>query len=262
MDKQMWSEICNDAAKRMISHLQPYFSPISRVLSEDEGEHLGSGAYFESEQKTFLITNEHVAKHLANNSLTHSYFQSEEILRLTNPAISKPYPVDVAISRIPESSWGMVEHSATAIPISRFANKHEPVKHELLFFAGYSGERARFLFGNLITRGTPYLTQECKFPTKIDEANLYFHFALFYPPELATSLDGTSHLPDPHGFSGSLVWDTKRVASYQRGEEWRPDMATVTGIVWGWPSSVSCILATKVEHLNLSELMNKAESNA
>lgn len=262
MDQQKWNEICADATKRMIGHLQPCLSPISRVLSEDEGEHLGSGAYFESNQKKFLITNEHVVKHLANNSLTHSYFQCDDILKLTKPAISEPHPVDVAISCIPESSWNMVNHSGEAIPIARFAQKHNPIKHELLFFAGYSGERARFLFSSLVTRGTPYLTQECDFPTNVDEADQDYHFALFYPPDLATSIDGTSHLPDPHGFSGSLVWDTKRLECYQEGREWSPKMAQVTGIVWGWPSSAACILVTKVEHMNLNALMNMAEENA
>lgn len=258
MDQNEWNKICADVVKQMIDHLQPCLSPISRVLSHEEGEHLGSGAYIESEQKKLLITNNHVAKHFANNSLTHSYFQCEDIFRLTNPFIFEPHPVDVAISRISESSWSMVEHSGVAIPSSRFATKHEPIEHELLFFAGYSGERARFLFGNLITRGTPYLTQECDFPTNIDTADQNFHFALFYPPDLATSIDGKSHLPDPHGFSGSLVWDTKRVACHKKGEKWSPEMAQVTGIVWGWPSSAACILATKVQHLNLNTLMNKA----
>lgn len=228
------------------------------MLPYDEGEHLGSGAYFENNQKKFLITNEHVARHLNRNSLTHSYFECEEILRLTNQAASVPHPVDVAISHISEASWNMVSHSGAAIPISRFAQKHDPIEHELLFFAGYSGERARFLFGSLITRGTPYLTQECEFPTNVEEADQDFHFSLFYPPDLAASIDGSSHLPDPHGFSGSLIWDSKRVASYQRNEEWRPEMAEITGIVWGWPSSAACILATKVERLNLSALMNEA----
>ena len=59
---------------------------------------------------------------------------------------------------------------------------------------------------------------------------------------------------DPHGFSGSLVWDTKFISCRQKGKEWRPELAKITGIVWGWPSASACILATKVEHLKIAEL--------
>lgn len=261
-DPEMWGKIYTDTTGRMSAHLQPYLSPISRVLSENEGEHLGSGAYFESEQKKYLITNEHVIKHRQNNQLTHGFLGCDNLLRLSNPAPAFPHPIDVAISRISESSWAMFKHSASAIPIGRFSQRHEPVYRELLFFAGYSDERAKFLFGNLITRATPYLTQECEFPANVPDGIQDFHFALFYKPDLATSVDGTSHLPNPHGFSGSLVWDTKRVACLQQGMEWSPEMAKVTGIVWAWPSSAACILATKVEHLNLGKLMSRADTDS
>jgi len=253
-EPEQWEMRCADAVNKMIEHVQPYLSPISQVLSESEGKHLGSGSYLEFKGNKYIITNEHVAKHLATHSLTHQFSGNENILRLTKPAIAEPIPIDVAISEIPNSSWGLFEHSASAIPYDRFAQCHNPAEHELLFFAGYSGERAKFLFGHLITRGTPYLTQECPFPNNVKEADPSFHFSLFYPPDLAKSVDGTSHLPDPHGFSGSLAWDTKFVACLESGLEWNPQMAKVTGIVWGWPSSAACILATKVEHLDFDKL--------
>lgn len=261
-EQEKWKKICADTATKMIEHIQPYLSPISRVLSETEGEHLGSGSYLELEGKKYIITNEHVAKHLATHSLTHQFLGNENILRLTKPAITRLAPVDVAVSEIPESSWCLFTHSALAIPFDRFAATHNPTEHELLFFTGYSGQRSKFTFGHLFTRGTPYLTQECDFPNNVNEADSDFHFALFYPPDLAISIDGTSHLPDPHGFSGSLVWDTKRFACYSAGIEWKPEMAEITGIVWGWPSSEACILVTKVEHLKLKELLSQEIKNA
>ena len=56
--QEIWQKICADTATRMIEHIKPYLSPISRVLSEKEGEHLGTGAYFELDDKKYLITNE------------------------------------------------------------------------------------------------------------------------------------------------------------------------------------------------------------
>ncbi|HEY6872289.1 MAG TPA: hypothetical protein VI298_06115 [Geobacteraceae bacterium] len=255
---QEWQKICFDTVNRMIDHVAPFVTPISKVLSDTEGEHHGTGSYFEIDSTKFVITNEHVARHLSRQALTHQFLGNENIIRLTNPAYCIPAPVDIAISRIEENIWCKFKHDSLAIPISRFAKKHAPVGTEVLFFAGYSGERSKFLFGNLISRGTPYLTQESPFPSKVKEADANFHFSLHYPPDLAISVDGSSHLPNPHGFSGSLVWDTKRVACLHAEKEWHPEMAEVTGILWGWPSSVACILATKVEHMDLNQLAGKA----
>lgn len=93
------------------------------------------------------------------------------------------------------------------------------------------------------------------FPENVPEADPNYHFALHYSPDKATSADGNSSLPDPHGFSGSLVWDTKYVACRQSNRKWCPEMAEVTGIAWGWPSSEACILVTKVEHLKITQLV-------
>ncbi|HCG7555402.1 TPA: hypothetical protein NJ381_004690 [Vibrio parahaemolyticus] len=262
MTIEEWNEICADVSIQMAEHIKQYVTPISKVLSPDSGKHLGSGSYIEIDQRKYLITNEHVAKHLKTNSLTHKFWNDETIIKLTNPVVSLGHPVDVAISEIEESSWSVSNHESLPIPFGRISKEHAAVEHELLFFAGYSGERANFYFGFLNTPGTPYLTQEMPFPENVAEADPNYHFALHYSPDKATSVDGTSSLPDPHGFSGSLVWDTKYVACMQSGKEWCPEMAEVTGIAWGWPSSEACILVTKIEHLNITQLVQASIENA
>lgn len=251
-----WHTICDVTVKAMSAHVEPFTTPISKVLSDTHGAHHGTGSYFQTGSVKYLITNEHVVMRRTKDPLTHKFNGHENLYFITNPALTIPAPVDVAIIRIDEGIWSKDSHSASAIPLSRFTKRHEPVKSEILFFAGFSGQLSKFSFGNLITRGTPYATQESPFPTTVNEADSKFHFSLFYPPDLARSVDGTSSLPDPHGFSGSLVWDTKRVACLQTKKEWFPDMAVVTGIVWGWPSSAACILATKVEWLSIKDLVD------
>jgi hypothetical protein len=56
-----------------------------------------------------------------------------------------------------------------------------------------------------------------------------------------------SFLPEPPGFSGSLVWDTGYVR--KRGQDWSPADATVTGLVFGWPLSdqSDSLIATRIE---------------
>jgi hypothetical protein len=240
----------NQFACKILDYAKPYVTPISRVIANDEGELLGSGSYCEYFGNKYLITNEHVAKHMTHKPIAHQFFHSDNdyVIRLINQFLCIESPTDVAISLIDDSNWNICNHDALAIPVSRFAQRHEPVKGELLFFVGYSGERSKFFFGTLNSPATPYLTQETELPREWDKAE--FHFALHYPPDLARRVDGsTLGLPNPHGFSGSLVWNTRRVECLQTGEEWTPECAQVTGIVQSWYSSNACIIATRVEHI-------------
>jgi hypothetical protein len=52
-----------------------------------------------------------------------------------------------------------------------------------------------------------------------------------------------------HGLSGSTVWNTNFVAAKMDGIEWTPELAKVTGVVWGWPSGHACLVATRAEYL-------------
>ena len=257
-----FQKISDDTVTRMIEYTKPFLTPISKSLSKSEGEHLGTGAYIELDDTNYLITNEHVAKYITNDTITHKFYESNEVLRLAGPALVAPAPLDVALIEIPDSSWNLVKHSALSVPFDRFATKHNPAIYELLYFVGFSSERSKFYFNHLFNLATPYLTQEVPFPEGINGADPNYHFSLPYPPDLARSIDGKSHLPDPHGFSGSLVWDTKRIACLSRKIEWKPEMAQVTGIVWGWPSSAACILVTKVEHLALREIISQLREMA
>lgn len=254
--EEIWKEMCSDTLERMKEHVESFITPIWKYKEVDEKdiELHGSGSYFENLNGKFIITNDHVAKYNQSYQLTHSFKGSTNILNIRKPFISELPPVDVAISKVEEDTWEAHHCEGHAIPIIRFAIRHSPAVGELLFFAGFSGARSKVLFENCFSRGTPFLTQECALPNSIMEANEDFHMAIPYPPELAESIDPSVPLPDPHGFSGSLLWNTKHVECQRKGLEWTPSMAEVTAIIWGWPSSEVCILATKVEHLNLEEM--------
>lgn len=255
-DKEKWQEICKDTLQRMMDHVEPFITPIWKYKEKDQSNlklH-GSGSYFENSHGHFIVSNEHVAKYNQDFRLTHSFKGSEEILNISNPFICEDSPIDVAISKINLETWQNHKYQGEAIPIKRFANRHSSVEGELLFFAGFSGKRSQIVFDNCFSRGTSFLTQECPIPVNIKEANPLYHFSIPYPPELAESIDTSIPLPDPHGFSGSLLWNTKRVECEKLEIEWDPSMAEVTGIIWGWPSSSVSILATKIDHLNLTEM--------
>lgn len=251
-----WEQICVETAARMRDYVKQYLSPISIAHSATHGEHLGSGAYCELEAKRYLITNEHVAKHCQSDRLAHQFFDSDCVAALQSSFVCHPYPVDVALSPISQQVWAVCKHKGKTILETQFDLQHDPVENELLFFMGSSGERSAFVFGQLFAPATPYLTQQCEFPT--DKGDPRFQFALEYRPDLAASVDGSTRgLPDPHGFSGSLVWNTKRVERLRLSQPWTAEDARVTGIIWGWPSSNACVIATKVEHFRLTELVTK-----
>jgi hypothetical protein len=261
MNEEEWNRMCLTVTENMSDYIKPYITPISRVIEVDYGTHEGSGSFISSSNETFIVTNEHVAKALKENSLAHQFFDSDCVAKILNPFAVSEYPIDLAVSKISDKAWTICDHKSQAIPKDKFSSKHSPVENEVLFMAGYSGDRSSFHFGTLVSNATPYLSKETAMPEDYGDSN--YHFAIHYNPDLATSVDGSPRgLPRPPGFSGSLIWNTRAVELYLRGEEWSPKDARVTGIVWGWPSSDACLLATKVEHLNIDELMRVSTSNA
>lgn len=252
-----WTGVVNNAVMRMAAKVEPHTTPISQVIDHDNGDHWGAGSYCEFEGKRFLLTNEHVAAKLQTHSLAHKFHGDDHYFQFRHQFHAIDAPNDTALVRIDDREWTRFPHGALPIAAAQFATIHAPVEWELLFVAGYSGERAKFLYGSLFTRGTPYLARECPLPvdpTCVPE----FHFAMHYNPALATPVDPKGRpLPLPPGMSGSLVWNTRVVEQRIRCLVWTPDDAVVTGILWGWPSD-TCVVATKVEHMQLRELVQRA----
>jgi len=250
MDEQQ-----KDVVRRMSEHNQRFLTPISKVITHDHGELLGSGAFIEIEGEKLIITNEHVGRKMAKRSLAHQFNGSDSVVRVASFCADK-YPVDVAIAPISETVWSVCEHSAECISMDKFAESHNPVSGELLYFSGYPDERSAFCFGTLFTVGIPYATQEIDFPPTAEHDPLV-HFALPYPYErdLAVSVDGaTRGLPSPPGMSGSLVWNTRYAECVQKGEVWSPEKARVTGVVCRWFPDEECLLATRVEYMSHKEM--------
>jgi hypothetical protein len=235
---------------RMKAFTKPFVTPISRVIRDATGEHgelVGSGNYIEMHAEKYLLTNEHVARVMAQNSLAHQFHNCDSVFRVTNPFLSVPLPFDVGLSPIDATVWNHEPHGSAAIPESKWTLAHSGVVGEIFFFKGYAAEGSSFHFGHLVSNATSYACQEISLP-KDDRFHNRFHFALDYRPDLATALGNNNPgLPDPHGFSGSLVWNTRFVEMGRDLSAWSPDNAVVTGLIWGWPSSAACLVATRAE---------------
>ena len=252
-----WAAINAATSSQMLAHVAKFMAPISKALAEDHGVHHGTGSFCEFGGKKFILTNEHVAREQATVQLAYTQHGSEAVLKILKSFYSLGPPVDVAVSHIEDAIWHTHSKGAQPIPSSRFGLQHAPADGELLFLAGYSGERSVFGYDQLNSRGTPYLTQECSYTG--DGFDPAYHFAIHYNPAGATRIDGKSGgLPKPDGLSGSLVWNTRVVEMLTSGQPWTPDAAYVTGIVWGWPTDSACLVATKVEQMQLATLSQHA----
>lgn len=246
-----WEHACGAVVRAMQAHVAPTVTAISKVITDDEGELLGTGSYIETLGKRLLVTNEHNIAALETNSLGLQLHGNEHVYRLHNSAPAIDYPVDCAFSLISDQVWSglpqLQPHSARAIPADNVALAHTPFENELMFFRGFAGVNSTFMFNTLLSSATSYLTRETPLPAGWGDSR--FHFAIHYPPAKAISLDPGRDLPIPKGFSGSLVWNTRYVECTTKDIHWTPEEAQVTGIVWGWPSGTSTILCTRVEHL-------------
>ena len=251
----------NRVCEAMMVEVNGFTSPISKVIDHDYGELEGTGSYVEIDGRRFLVTNEHVAACRSLHSLAHQFADCSNVYRTLHPFVCVTYPNDVALCPIDDSIWSHSLHNARAIPLSRFASCHAPVDGELLFLCGYSGDTSKFTFGQLNSERLQYLTKQDQMPTTHGDPN--FHFAVPYRPDLATPTREAVRsrgLPRPPGWSGTLVWNTRYIEKTQAGEDWCASIAQVTGIVWGWPSSDACLLATKAEYLDLLTLKQASDN--
>jgi len=245
----------------MSLQMQPFVTPISGALTDGTAVHVGTGGYVEWRQRRLLLTNEHVACEVNKHSLARKCFDSPDYLHINNPYQVLTAPADLAFSPV-DDRWNAVVHSAMAFPDHRFEEKHAPVQGEYLFVMGFTGEKARYSpsFNMLFATGTPYLTQEydetlepeeTRRPIKHPDFDPICHFAMQWHPEATTPTDGkTSSIPlDPHGMSGSLVWNTRLQEFAATGETWTPGVARLTGILWGWDTGDRFLFATRIEHV-------------
>lgn len=252
MNMEEWNGIVKGVARSMANEVYSYLTPISAEEEENWGVLVGSGAYVEYKGDVFAVTNAHVLSELKGRRgglhLKNSTSDDEPALVV---GINKPFgiltsPSDCAAVRVSPSAWKNEGKASSAIPYERFANRHEPVDRELLFFIGFAGERAKPLYGMLMTKGTPYTSQEPKGAAAPDYPDHEFH--ILYPIGLIEDLgDEQKGAPLPPGFSGSLVWNTRYVEIRQQGGTWSPDDAVVTGMLKRWIEKEELLTATKIE---------------
>jgi Trypsin-like peptidase domain len=242
----------NDALPGVVEEVSKFLSPYRTAIYQDHethGEGWGSGSYVRLNGKVFILTNYHVAAARQQRKvLTHQFNGQEDIRRIAGDHVAYPAPLDLALLPVDMRAWSDSANMSKAVEINQIALAHNPVTTELLTFIGFAGERVKFYFDTLIAEATCYTGREIELPHD-DRFSSRFHFGMDYRPDRASCVIGNNGLPLPLGFSGSTVWDTGFVAAKIAGIQWKPEMAKVTGVIWGWPSSYACLVATRAEYL-------------
>jgi hypothetical protein len=242
-----WNAEVPKVVSAMHEYLAPFLVPVTKHLGE-YGEPWGSGTYLTLGGRTFILTNEHVARARRTTPLLHQLCDQEDLHEIRGDHFEFEWPLDIAVLPVAKSVWEGSDHRAKAITADMISIAHDPAPTELLTFGGFSGDRSNFLFNTLITPGTSSTAREMPLPAD-DRFKSRFHFAIDYKPDLATKVVGSHNLPCPPGMNGSAVWNTGFVESRIAGVAWTPERAQITGVVWGWPSSAACIVATRSEYV-------------
>lgn len=245
----------------MTEYLKHYRTPIFRDL-DDHGVGHGSGSYLKAGDRIFVLTNDHVAvARESGERLLYQFSDSTDLHSVAGDHMSFGEPLDLALLPVDAAAWGSASPGSRAIEIDQIAWAHSPYPTELMSFVGFPGDDVRFFFEAITAKAQCLTGREVELPPDDDRFDSRFHFGLDYNPNLANDVIGNKGLSRPPGLSGSTVWNTSFVEAKVHGIAWTPEMAKVTGVVWGWPSNVGCLVATRAEYLRSFLLSALAKLN-
>ena len=246
--KEEWNAAVPGVTREMTKYLAGYRTPVFKDCGE-YGDGWGSGSFVEVRGSKFILTNEHVAApRRSGKNLGFQLANQETLVSVRGNHVEQAWPWDLALLPVSDAGWSDLKHSSDAIEAEQIALAHTPVPTEIFAFSGFAGEGASFNFNTLFFKATTSIAREVELPADA-RWDSRFHFGLDYRPDLAKAVIGNDGLPAPPGLSGSTVWNTCFVEAKMKSLQWTPELARVTGVVWGWPSGHGFLVATRAEHV-------------
>jgi hypothetical protein len=247
MGPEEWKQLAGRVADSMKEYTRPYVTPM-RTGNEYGVWLLGTGSYIAAKNRGILVTAEHVIRDKAE--VHNQFWGSATVFPVLDPFIFDK-PLDVTFAPIRDEIWNAEPHGAMTVPRDTFAVKHAPLRDELLFFRGFAGENAHYGFGIHEANATAYCSQEPHAPPIAPEL-----FEIMWKPnkmeftfETSDEMRAATKHNDPHGLSGSLVWNTRYVEKYAAGQKWRPEDGVVTGLLHRYAQERETVVALRVEYL-------------
>jgi hypothetical protein len=241
---------CDGVTTAMQAFTRPFVTPLATETSQGKVRLVGTGNYIADSEGLKLLTCEHVAR---QGTMRYCFWGNDSVFEHQEPPPWRmdPLPIDAARTTLSAEAWNAASHKAAAIPVGKFARKHQIAQQaELLFFRGFAGENADYGFGIHQTNGSSYCSQE-----KADTGDQKFFEIFWEPGEMqftaVTDAEARSEVKYecPKGLSGSLVWNTRYLQVTSSGTVWTPDHAVVTGLLRRWDKATKTLLVWRVEHL-------------
>lgn len=246
--REAWEALCATVSDLMNAHTRPFVTPL---VNDVPGEPLriGGGTYLDhGNGRTTVLTCEHVARFQPQ---FHQPNGCDSLLLLPGQVCAdRDVTIDAATILIPNNTWEGMAHAAKPLAADRLAERHAPIAGEVFFFRGLTSENSYVSGGDLDAVYTGYASQE-RPGTGDDQI-----FEIEWNPSGTQITPGTPpkaasrvRYDDAHGYSGSLVWNTRFVELGCDFNRWRPTEAVVSGLLRRWDTSTTTLLVWRVEHL-------------
>lgn len=260
MESLEWINMCIGVRDQMAAYVWQFVTPLSKADSHEYGTALGTGNYLNLRGSPYILTNDHVIQEAVGSHLAHLPGVDESYVGLGSAILTAPWPEDVALARL----WHDLEGTTRAtLSAASLDDQYSPAAGEFLFFVGFPGSTAgreqevtrmntrAVNFGALRSVGVPLLTQETQpQPIGLKSFDSTHHVAIDFPYATPKEAGGRPvELPNPKGMSGSLLWDTKFIASVSSGSPWKPENARVCGLVMHAHRDPAVIVATRIEYI-------------
>lgn len=224
-------------AREMIEYTGPSLVALYGCRDEDHGRLVGSGTFFEHQDRFYILTARHVTNELeqfdiqcCSRSGLHGEGGDEPQILTSEPIVSMNYDLAaIPIERSALDSTVRFINTTQFMAASPRASLEEELRGDILFLHGYPGQTSQFFatWGELHSRTLPFTTF-----VNEDETTDELLAVDFMHNNVRTLEDGGSYRDvDPRGLSGCTLWKSN-LSSY--GDEWCVSNARVAGVIFEW----------------------------
>jgi len=257
MSIQEWEQNNFRVRDAMAEFVWPMTCPMAAFDRYGRGYAWATGNFVQLRNAIYLLTNAHVFSQASDQTIAYLPSSEGDYVAISRADLA-PWPTDLGLSRLDLTA---APSPSTFVEPHQFDCKYAPAESELLFWVGYPGstaERHEFISdlrrrtnwfdASIESPAVPFLSQEVQ--DLIPSLGVFRpteHVVVHYPAQAMRSAGDLANVPNPKGMSGSLLWDTKFVASLQSGGEWLPSQAKVCGLVWAAHENPEVIVATRIE---------------
>lgn len=224
-----------------------HLTPILLRMPDNTAAMRGTGSFFNDGHTNFLLTCQHVTRAGKGQPLL-LLFKDQEVTVPGPYSEIVQHPEDLSLAPIDNDIWGRnTDGMSRGLTMEDFSTVHQPVDGEVLFFLGIPGYGSRYIVEFGVTFANAHSCLIPEVPAVYGDPR--FVFRVDYRTALMRDVEGgRDEMPtDPHGFSGSLVWNTRYTEITRRGGEWTPDTAQVTGMIQRWDSARAELMCCRCE---------------